>query len=562
MCIRDRVLTARDREDLPERGIDVVTDRVSWPSGDASSLTLSLWGDQPGFTVQGDRIVGAAPEDGALVPFQLKGKGSGGRDVVAYGFLRIPAFDDMQVQLKPGTTPVVVDEDASVSFDAADYVDLIASDAVEVGSGQFSAQRAAASCSAEGSGEVTYRAGREAPWSDTCLVQVRLQGQERWSFIDVPISIRPAEPQLLLSSISHTIAPGTTETVDMYSNMAAWEGGREGDAGSLEYRIVYSGSAFIVTRTGSQLTIEARADARPGNTENVSVTVPQYGEPSASVRLVVGAAPPDAPRGATFTTQCIVTNPSCTIDVVDVAGEYDPFAGKPGSGLRLMSLGGGSRCDVASVSTSGSTSITATWPGGGQAPGGQCIIPFIVSDAQGRTGTGTLTLDLQGFPQAPASVTTVGFTRSTVVLDVPLGEAGRAHPGVTGVTILQDGSPANASCSPAGGVYRCTVNGLVNGAPHVFTAAAVNAVGTSAATSPHTSWAYAAPEVSNATATPVYRADGTERGRGIVELAIAASDDSLSFRIEETGQVINRTGATTSAEIALSPGPQNITIVP
>lgn len=83
---------------------------------------------------------------------------------------------------------------------------------------------------------------------------------------------------------------------------------------------MFSGSAFIVTRNGSQLTIEARADARPGNTENVSVTVPQYGEPSASVRLVVGAAPPDAPRGATFTTQCIVTNPNCTIDVVDVAG--------------------------------------------------------------------------------------------------------------------------------------------------------------------------------------------------------------------------------------------------
>lgn len=560
--VADTVLTARDREELPDRGIDVVTDRVSWPSGDASSLTLSLWGDQPGFTVQGNRIVGAAPEDGALVPFQLKGEGSGGRAVVAYGFLRIPAFDDMQVQLKPASTPVVVDEDASVSFDAADYVDLTSSDALEVGSGQFTAQRAAASCSAEGAGSVTYRAGREAPWSDTCLVQVRLQGQERWSFIDVPISIRPAEPQLLLSSISHTIAPGTTETVDMYANMAAWEGGREGDAGSLEYRIVYSGSAFIVTRNGPQLTIEARADARPGNAENVSVTVPQYGEPSASVRLVVGAAPPDAPRGATFTKQCIVTNPSCTIDVVDVAGEYDPFAGKPGSGLRLMSLGGGTRCDVASISTSGSKAITASWPGGGQAPGGQCIIPFVVQDAQGRTGTGTLTLDLQGFPQAPASVTTVGFTRSTVVLDVPLGEAGRAHPGVTGVEILQDGAPANASCSPAAGAYRCTVNGLVNGAPHVFTAAAVNAVGTSAATSPHTSWAYAAPVVSKANATPVYRPGSTERGRGIVALAVDASDDSLAFRIEETGQVINRTGATTTADIALAPGPQNITIVP
>lgn len=561
--VTDTVLTARDRDELAERGIDVVTDRVSWPSGDATSLTLSLWGDQPGFSVQGNRIVGQAPAEGALVPFQLTGTAPGGRDIVGYGFLRIPAFDDMQVQLKPGVTPVVVDEDESVSFALDEYVDLPSSDAIEVGPGPFTAQRAAASCVAEGAGSATYRAGREAPWSDSCLVPVRLQGQDRWSYIDVPISIRPAEPQLLLSSISHTIAPGATETIDLYANMASWEGGREGDANSLRYRIVSPGSAFIVTQSGASLSIEARADARPGNTENVSVTVEQYGQPSASIRLVVGAAPPDAPRGATFTKQCVVTSPSCTIDVVGVAGEYDPFQGKPGSGLRLMSLGGGARCDVASISTSGSKAITASWPGGGQAPGGQCVIPFVVSDAQGRTGTGTLTLDLQGFPQAPASVTTVGFTRSTVTLEVPLGEAGRAHPSVSAVTIQQDGAAANASCSPAGGgVYRCTVSGLTNGEPHVFTASAVNAVGTSPSTSAHTSWAYAAPVVSGATATPVYRPGTTDRGRGVVALSIAASDDARSFRVEETGQVIDRNGSPTTAEIVLAPGAQTITLVP
>ncbi|MFJ4045624.1 Ig-like domain-containing protein [Microbacterium sp. NPDC089987] len=560
--VADTVLTARDRGDMAESGIDVVADRVSWPSGDASSLRLSLWGDQPGFSVRGNRIIGAAPEQGGLVPFRLTGTGSGGRDVVGYGFLHIPAFDDMQVQLKPGATPVVVDEDASATFALRDYVDLPASDDIEIGSGQFGVQRAAASCAAKGDAQAEYRAGREAPWSDRCLVPVRLSGQKRWSHVDVPVTVRPAEPQLLLSSISHTIAPGATESVDLYANMASWEGGREGDARSLDYRVTYSGSAFTVTQAGSSLTVEARADARPGIAENVSITVAQYGQPSASVRLVVGAAPPDAPRGATFTRQCVVTSASCSIDVVGVAGEYDPFEGKTGSGLRLMSLGGGARCDVASVSVSNSAAITATWPGGGQAPGGQCVIPFVVSDAQGRTGAGTLTLDLQGFPQPPASVTTVGFTRSTVELEVPLGEAGRAHPGVTGITISQDGSAANASCRPAGAVYRCTVNGLVNGEPHIFMASAVNAIGASAPTSPHTSWAYAVPVVSSVSASPVYRPGGTDRGRGVVALSIAASDDSRAFRIEETGQVIERTGATTTAEITLSPGAQTVTVVP
>jgi hypothetical protein len=146
---------------------------------------------------------------------------------------------------------------------------------------------------------------------------------------------------------------------------------------------------------------------------------------------------------------------------------------------------------------------------------------------------------------------------------VPLGEAGRAHPSVSAITILQDGAPANASCSPSGGgVYRCTVSGLVNGEPHAFTASAVNAVGTSAATSAHTTWAYAAPVVSNASAAPVYRPGVTERGRGVAALSVAASDDARAFRIEETGQVIERTGATTTADITLSPGAQTLTLVP
>ncbi|MFD5224355.1 Ig-like domain-containing protein [Microbacterium sp. NPDC058342] len=560
--VSDTVLTARDRAEIAAGGIDVVTGHVRWASGDASALTLSLWGEPDGYSVSGSRIVGDAPEHGDLVPFQLTGTSPAGRDIVGYGFLHIPAFEDMRVQLKPGAEPVVVDEDTSKSFDVRDFLDLPASDDVEIGDREFVAQRAAATCARGSGATAVYDAGREAPWSDTCLVPVRLEGQRTWSHVDVPIGIRPAAPQLVLSSISHTVAPGASTDIDLYAGMASWEGGREGDRGSLEYRVAHTGSAFIVTQKGRTLTVQARADARSGMQEAVTVTVPSYGEPSATLRLVVGAAPPDAPRGATLTRQCVVTSGSCSIEVVDVAGEYDPFDGRPGAGLRLVSLGSGARCDVATLSAAGDRAITATWPGGGQAPGGRCVVPFTVADAQDRTGSGTLTLDLQGFPQAPASVTTAGFSRSGVELEVALGEAARAHPAVTGVTVFQDGGSANATCRPAGGVFRCTVSGLANGEPHAFTAAAVNAVGTSARTSPHTSWAYAAPAITDATAEPVYRPNGSDRGRGVVALSISAAADARAFRVAETGDVIDRTGATTTAEIALSPGAQTLTLVP
>ncbi|MFK4853427.1 Ig-like domain-containing protein [Microbacterium sp. ZW T6_19] len=560
--VADTVLTARTRGELGDGGLDVVTDRVQWTSGDTGSLRLSLWGEQPGFTVNGSRIVGEAPAEGALIPFQLTGTAEGGREVVAYGFLRIPPFDDLRVQLKPGVTPVVVDEEKSKAFDVIDYLDLPSSDRVELATGEFTVQRAAAGCTAEGKLSVEYSAGADAPWSDTCLVQVRLQGQQRWSYVEVPIGIRPAAPQVVLTSISHTVAPGETETVDLYSTMTSWEGGREGDPKSLDFGIVYAGSSFTVTQNGSSVSILANADAKPGTREDVDVTLTAFGGASASLRVVVGIAPPDAPRGATLTRQCVVTSANCSIEVVGVAGEYDPFQGKPGAGLTLVSLGEGSRCDVATASASGESAISVSWPGGGKAPGGQCIFPFVVADAQDRTGAGSLTLDLQGYPQAPASVTTVGYTRTTVVLEVPLGEAANAHPAVTSVTIMQDGAPANASCSASGAVYQCTVSGLVTGAPHSFTAVAVNSVGASAPTSAHTSWAYAPPEVTNVTATPVYRPGVTDTTRGVAALSITSSNDAASFRVQETGEIIQRQGPTTTADIVLSPGGQSVTIVP
>ncbi|MGO2518483.1 MAG: Ig-like domain-containing protein [Microbacterium sp.] len=562
--LQDTILTVRDRADLDSRGVDVLTDKVSWPSGDISTLKLSLWNDAPGYRVEGTRIIGAIEDDGDLVAFRVDGTDEAGNAVVGYGFLRIPAFDAYRVQARTDVQAVSVDEDSQVDFDVGEMLDITADEKIEIDTAsEFIVQRANASCAAAASGATaTYSAGGDAPWSDSCLVPVRLTGQKTWSYVEVPVVVRPHEPQADLTPISRTIAPGATETIDLYDTMTSWEGGRQGDVAGLSYSAVYNGSAFTVTQSGRSLTVEARADAQPGSRETASVSLPVYGEPHSSVTLVVGAAPVDAPRGATFTGRCTVTDNGCSLTVVGLPGEYDPFEGKPGSGLRLESISTNARCDVATVKVADSTSVAVSWPSEAQTPGGQCAIPFVVSDAQGRNGTGTLNLDLQGYPQAPAGVTTADYGRASVTLEVPLGEAARAHPAVTSMRIMQDGSETNASCAASGGVYRCTVSGLVNGEPHAFTAIAVNAVGASVATSAHTSWAYTAPVVQSVEAVPVYRADGTTTSQGVAELSVGLPSDVASFRIEETGQTVERTGDVTTVDVVRPPGRQTLTVVP
>lgn len=567
--VSDTIVTARSRLELGDRGIDVVAGRVVWASGDIGALKLELWGDASaaaGYSVDGHRITGPLPEAGALVPFRLSGENSAGGKVEAFGFLIVPAADDLRVQLRGDVQPIEVKEETSETFDVAELLDLAAGDDVQIASdGAYPVQRQVATCAPAGSGSAEYRAGAGAPWSDVCLVGVRLAGQSAWSQVGIPIAIVPKDPQAILSAVSRTVAPGASETVKLYDEMTTWEGGREGDRSKLDYSMSYQGSAFTVTQQGGTVTAEARADARPGTRETVTIGVSAFGGLTSAITLVVGQAPNDAPRGAVFTQQCTVNQGgSCSIAVVGVSGEYDPFAGKTGAGLKLQSIGAGAAaCQVATVGVQGDTSVTVTWPSGQNAYGGECVVPFTVTDAQGRPGDGRLTVDLLGLPQAPASIATADYTANSVTLEVSLGAAMQAHPGVTGVEILEGGANIGASCAPgAPGVYLCTVSGLTPGQRHDYAARAVNSVGVSSPTSAVTTWSYEAPSVDGVTAEPVYREGRTTPQNGVVKLVITADADARVFRVQETGEEITRQGQQTTVELDRAPGPQNITLVP
>nr|WP_246286903.1 Ig-like domain-containing protein [Schumannella luteola] len=564
--ITDTVVTVANRASLAT-GIDVVTGKTEWSSGELDSLKLTVWGEAAKrYTVDGWRISGPAAAGGALVPFQLAGTDATGADVVGYGMLRIPALDDMRLQLKASAQPIKVGEEATANARLADLIDLGSGDRLEQKGGSYAAQRANATCKSAGAGDIGYDAGREAPWTDSCTVLVRVAGQESWTAVPVPVVITSKAPRAILDPLSRTVAPGATQTIDLYKEVTRWEGGRVGDQSKLDYRVAYSGSGFETSLSGRTLSVTAKAGAHSGSRDSVQVSVTGFGGLSSAITLVVGIAPVDAPRPVTFTKSCSVgQGPSCTIPVIGIAGEYDPFAGKSGSGLKLVGIGQ-TTCEPATISTNGTSGITATWPRTAKPAGGSCIVPYSVADAQGRMGSANLTIDVQGYPAAPSSLMTSEFTGSSTTLLVDLGEAATAHPGVTGIAIYEGGVRVDASCRPgSAGTWVCVISGLQNGQRHKYTARAVNGVGESVDTSAVESWAYQAPTITNATAKSIYLQGRTDERNGYATLDITATADTDSFLVSTDGfnpRRVNSNRGSASEQYQLSPGDHSFSITP
>ncbi|MCL2455608.1 MAG: Ig-like domain-containing protein [Micrococcales bacterium] len=565
--VRDTVVTAAQRADLSRTGVDVVAGKVVWPAGDVSRLTLSVWGRAADrYTVSGTRISGPLPSGAELVPFRLTGTDRTGREVSAYGFLRIPAFDDMRVSPSPDAKVVEVEEGGTVKIPLSGWVALATGDTLQVADvASFPVQRPEASCTRDGANGLTYRAGNGAPWSDTCVVRVRLAGQTTWTDLFVAIRVAPKAPQPQLSSLSRTVPPGSTETIDLRS-MTSWEGGRVGDESRLVYQTHMTSPAFEMSQDGSTLRVTASARSVPGTRATVNVTMTSYGGLSSTIELVVGQASPDTPRGATVSASCDVSRQSsCTIPVVGVPGEHDPFAGKLDGGLTLAHLGAGAaECSVATVRAADTRAITATWPADPKPAGGTCQVAFTVIDAQGRPGPGLLLLDVQGFPPRPQSLTLADYSADSVTLDVTLGAANQAHPAVSGAAIYEGGRRVSDACVPSGaGTYRCTVSSLNNGQQHTFTARVRNAVGESEDTTPVTVWAYDAPTIHSVSAEPVYVAGRTTEATGVVRVSITSSPDTNRFRIEgQPGTFDREDGPVTVVLVNMPVGPQTVSVTP
>ena len=219
----------------------------------------------------------------------------------------------------------------------------------------------------------------------------------------------------------------------------------------------------------------------------------------------------------------------------------------------------GDSCAFGSFSRVGDSGISVSWPNA-RGIGGTCRVGFTVRDAQGRAGEGTVEFDAQGLPGTP-SIQQTGYTANSASFTVTLG-AQQAHPAVSGVTLSGGGS---GSCSAVGSAtYQCTADGLSNGQKHQFTAQAVNAVGSSQASTAVTAWAYEAPKAPTVTVTPIPNPQSTDQGSGAVRVAVKGSSDTGQFSLQREGADLGKLDGPTATKdfSGLSVGTATFTAIP
>lgn len=523
--VADTILTAESREDFPA-GVDVLEGKAAWSGGDVGGLEVSLWGRPRDVTASGRELRGPLPASTRLIPFAVTGQGAAG-PVTTYAFLRVPGDDDLTLALRAGVAPPEAQELGSVSFDVAPLVAKPRGARLEIGDGvAASGARGEGACVKESGATVRYDAGAGSPWSDACLVPVRLAGQEEWTTVSVPIVVRALDPQPELRAGSMTVGPGETATFDLAA-MTSWQL-REDWAG-IAYGVAYDGAAFEVTQNGSVVTVTGADRAVPGAEEAAVVSVTSHtGVAPARLILRVGAAPQALPQGGAVTQRCSqASGSSCTFTVVGAAGEANPLPRTP---LELVEVRPTGACIGIRFTVASPTTVAASWSP--DAPGATCTASFSLTDAQGRRTNaerdGRVLLDLQGFPRAPASVSQTAYADGTLTLRVDPGEARLAYPGLSGFVIRSGGAEV-ARCAVDG---SCPVIAAPNGEQRTYEAFAVNAVGESRGSVRTVAWAYDAPLApSGVTVAPVVTSNGQG---GVVALTITGIDPAQTGVVEVT----------------------------
>lgn len=443
--------------------VDVVSGKVSWGSGDASTLTVSNFTGQSGIDIQGHTVSGTRPQNTVRIPLSFSGTTSDGTAVTGYAFLVILGSND-EAPTIASTTAVQVNAGESHTFDIATDVVVPSGGAATIAS--VDSETISGKASKDSDTRITYTANEDGGGSDSIrfVVNYTFGGTTKQVTLAFPVYVVAKTPDVTVSrGTTGEVAPAETLSLSFLSLVNPWTG-TTADKANLTYTITPVDAALAQSQftslptggtLGSNWQITASESAKVGTTVRFALVVSSADKQSQPVYVDVTIVNTyrNLPQAATCSASIDLSGASAITKSYGVAngasggvtcsGGYNPFSGD----LTVANLSASSTAGGLSFTASGgSIVVSVPDPTSTDIPN-TVVAQFSVVDVQGRTSSnssrGTLTITFKARPQPP-TLTLTSYSTNSVSFSVTQNALG-GSPDTYVLETLKDGNWSEVS---------------------------------------------------------------------------------------------------------------------
>jgi hypothetical protein len=475
--------TTLDLQDVLHRQtvtVDVLRN-VFFAEGTRADLSVAVvdgYGSNATVTAD-DRVLVRLADESQVIPFSVARRDH--PDVVSYGFVHVPGFDDALPQVNRAAPAISVPSEGTVRIPLSDYV--------------VTANGRTATVTDRGSVKATHANGESlvADPSTLQFTSAKLYygnasisfevtdgssangGKGRVATLVLPITVTPRSnqpPSFTGSSID--MQPGDSRTLDL-TKLTDYPYPQ--DLPELRWSIVgQPGAGTTASISGQRLTVSVDDAAPKGSTATIGVAVVDASGKGRAGRVVVAVVASTRPLVQPAPDAAVVQRgSSATIDVLANDQPTNPFPGQPLRVVDIRGLSGGVPSGVTITPSADRSRLRVTVAEGARPV--DTHVQYQVADATGdpdRAVWGDVTIAVQDVPDAPGTpVRTGANVGGQLTLSWSSPQANNAP--ITSYRV----TGTNGITKDCGAATVCTVPGLDPAATYRFSVQAVNAVGQS-----------------------------------------------------------------------------------
>lgn len=475
--------TTLDLQDILRREsvtVDVL-DNVFFAEGTAADLQVGVvdgYGDTARLTDDG-RITVRLTDESQVIPFSVARVDH--PDIVSYGFINVPGFDDALPQINRSAGAVTVKSEATVRIPLEDYVVTANGETATITDrGTVKATHANGQSLVVDSSTLQFTSSKLYYGNASISFEVTdgsaaNGGKGRVATLVLPVTVTPRSNQPpAFTGSAVEMQPGETRTVDL-TKLTDYPYPK--DLPELRYSVVGRPTAGTTASISKQqLTITVADTAKKNTTASIGIGVQDDANAGRAGTVTVGVVASTRPLVQPGADRSITKRgATTTIDVLTNDQPTNPFPGQRLRVVNIRGLSGGLPSGVSVTPSADRTRLQVRVSDSAKPV--DAHLQYQVADATNdpdRYVWGDVTISVQDVPDAPGTPTRTGSYdggQATLTWSTPQGN----NSPITGYRV----TGTNGVSKNCGTATVCTLTGLDPKASYRFQVIATNAIGDS-----------------------------------------------------------------------------------